>query len=331
MGFGWSGVQLFFTLSGFLIGGHIYDSVRAGEFSFSRFYLSRSLRILPVAYVFMIVRAHQWMAFDYRTLANFLYIPNFNPKQLFAPHLWSLCVEEQFYIVFPGLFVWILSRRKEPAAVVKTLSALVALVCLSRAAFVGYDPVPERLTAPFRQLWFHFDFLVLGTIAAVLCRERMLPELPRHLLIATAPLGYAALAWGTRPLNLLSPILDPASIVFGYCFIALWRFAVVVLAHEENGRFAGFFSSPVFRWLAALSYSMYLFHLLVVDKIYPFLEYHLMSRFPHSSVTVSLIVFGTLFAGAVLYAFYGFILVERPFLLLRNGLLRRMPQPEPSR
>lgn len=321
MGFGWVGVQLFFTLSGFLIGGHIFESIDRGTFSFGRFYASRSFRILPAAYVAMAIFSFAFIGFNLRTLLNVTFTANFQPRLLFHPVLWSLCVEEQFYLLFPALAYFLCGR--DPAQRVRRLTAIVLGVFVLRAAAVLVVQDPVVLSRWYRHASFHADFLLLGVLAAVL-RKHGMPDLPRFLkLWWLIPAGYAGLAWITEPMNRLRPSMDLFGLSAGYPLIALWCFLLVLCATAEESRMTRFLSASVFRWTAALSYSMYLFHLKVNDKIHPFLNYHIYIPYPDRPYFAVAVSYGMMMAGAVYYAAIAFLIVERPFLLLRDYALDR--------
>jgi len=131
----WAGVDLFFVLSGFLITGILYDSRHSPRY-FRDFYTRRSLRILPLSYGFfllvLLLTPILHLEYSRYIWANVLYVANIIPSfapgfhqydasVLFVPHfpnreislgpLWSLCVEEQFYLVWP-LVVWLATARE---------------------------------------------------------------------------------------------------------------------------------------------------------------------------------------------------------------------------
>ena len=121
---GWAGVQLFFVLSGFLITGILLDTQHAPNY-FRRFYVRRTLRIFPLYFlmlavaVFVVaplqrdsswaqsVHSYQW--------TYWLYVSNWTEPFGYSvhglSHLWSLAVEEQFYLIWPLVVWWLSSRR----------------------------------------------------------------------------------------------------------------------------------------------------------------------------------------------------------------------------
>jgi peptidoglycan/LPS O-acetylase OafA/YrhL len=169
---GFTGVDIFFVISGYLIGGHIFSEVRAGSFSYLRFYQRRVRRILPAFYavlLFTIVAALLLLSplearqFGRSAFAATLSVSNilfwhgakyFDTKSEFIPLLmtWSLGVEEQFYAVVPLLMVMLARLRRSlilPAIfTVCALSFLLAqheLTSKSEAAFqAAFYLLPAR-------------------------------------------------------------------------------------------------------------------------------------------------------------------------------------------
>src|SRR5580698_6867484 len=110
---GWSGVDLFFVLSGFLITGILIDTKEAQNY-FSSFYARRMLRIFPLYYavltLLVIVALHPTQIYYYLYLSNWLILLKDGWQPNVAGHFWSLAVEEQFYLIWP-LCVWLLPKR----------------------------------------------------------------------------------------------------------------------------------------------------------------------------------------------------------------------------
>ncbi|HEX3450318.1 MAG TPA: acyltransferase, partial [Isosphaeraceae bacterium] len=138
---GWIGVPLFFVLSGFLITGILLDAKGSPEY-FRRFYSRRTVRILPIYYllittIFAIGIVRHWKVFDVSLFATFVdnwklgvYGPT-SGRVGFPPfmyHLWSLAVEEQFYLIWPVAII-ALSRR----AFVVVVGALIVSGILFRS------------------------------------------------------------------------------------------------------------------------------------------------------------------------------------------------------
>ncbi len=172
---GWTGVQLFFVLSGFLITGILLDSRQAKNY-FSSFYVRRILRIFPLYFsvltiTFIVLPAvgvipasvafdqnHQVWLWTY--LSNWAHLFDANSQTF--PHFWSLAVEEQFYLVWPLL---ILTRG--PAHCLKFCLGVATISLALRSLLVWYS-VPGHLI--YENSFCRMDALALGGAAAAALR-----------------------------------------------------------------------------------------------------------------------------------------------------------------
>jgi peptidoglycan/LPS O-acetylase OafA/YrhL len=259
----WSGVDLFFVLSGFLLGGILLDH-RESPNLFRSFYLRRAVRIFPLYYAWLaafIVLGHFLASADFARLFRepfslgwyAVYAQNlpmawedrFGPPWLAVT--WSLAVEEQFYLVLPAVVRW-----ASPRILPVVLSAFVLSAPFSRLAFVyaldGGD-LSRYVLLPCR-----WDSLFLGVLGAWLVRSPYRVTSGR-LGVAAGVLfaGMVALAWhgaGT---------FGRAMTSVGYTWIACFYLSLIVLA--DHGGFVGRVLSylPLCR-LGTISYGVYLMH-----------------------------------------------------------------------
>jgi len=273
---GWVGVDLFFVLSGFLITGILYDSrERAGYFT--SFYARRVLRIFPLYYAFVLLvlplAAQLIAANPARVLAIFGasrewylgYAVNFmvalhgwKSTVLQTAHLWSLAVEEQFYLLWPPL-VLLLSRR----ALLRTSAALVVLALLARVALRlgGAGEVPAYVL-PFARM----DALLLGAMVALAVREMgsVAPLARRAPRVLAASGMVAGVTLGAAPARVswASPWVQ----TIGLTAIAVFFAALLVtaVAAPETSRWGRALRAPSLRTFGKYSYALYIFHPLVV-------------------------------------------------------------------
>src|ERR1700744_6562970 len=122
---GWTGVDLFFVLSGYLIGGQLFAKIaRDQPIRYSEFYFKRALRILP-AYFVVLALYVEIPAFKERSQLPPLwrmitFTQNFGldlTKEGAFSHAWSLCIEEQFYLVLPLLIIGLTALKAHKKAV----------------------------------------------------------------------------------------------------------------------------------------------------------------------------------------------------------------------
>ncbi|MEO7963295.1 MAG: acyltransferase [Gemmatimonadaceae bacterium] len=283
---GWSGVQLFFVLSGFLITGILIDDRdRAGRAGyFRRFYIRRTLRIFPLYYAVLAI----WLiliplsgiepALGVQARAHgawyWLYLSNWvNPFGIGVDglsHFWSLAVEEQFYLIWPLIVATLVRRR---------LSALCTVLLIA-TPFVRLALLAAGLPAlaPYEFLIARWDALAAGALLAIALRssagQRRLASIMRSLTII-ARAGIVAM---TIALKGFGPSLPLVS-VLGQSLVAALSVALVYAAAREpierredvhglvdqqptgRSRTARVLNAPWLRFLGRYSYGLYVFHL----------------------------------------------------------------------
>jgi peptidoglycan/LPS O-acetylase OafA/YrhL len=202
---GYVGVDVFFVISGFLIGRIVFDEIEAGTFSFASFYRRRARRIGPALVVTLLVAypasvaltaPSETVAFAKSSLAALLSLANiyfyatsgyFSPNAFDVPllHLWSLGIEEQFYFLFPLLAVML--SKYFPRALV-TVFVLLGL-CSLWSSQVALPVHPEASFYLPQNRAFEL------TIGVLLARVRGKPQLLAAQL--SAALGAVLLAIAT--------------------------------------------------------------------------------------------------------------------------------------
>ncbi len=130
---GWLGVNLFFVLSGFLVSGLLFTSLReTGSLGIRRFIIRRGFKIWPSFYLYLIAAAaysllihpYPWRQIIY----SGLFVINYTESGALFGHLWSLCVEEHFYLLLPAV-LWILHRFRS-FSLIPWLSIGLLMLCL---------------------------------------------------------------------------------------------------------------------------------------------------------------------------------------------------------
>lgn len=264
---GYIGVDVFFVISGFLITGLLLQDLRAGEFSLVKFYERRCRRIVPPLVVMtLVVSVLAWVYLipvDFsnfgRSLAAmaslwanvFFYKESgyFDAESLTKPllHTWSLSVEEQFYLVFPLLLVFL--WRKARDGLVPWLALLAGLSLALSAVMISRDP-----EGVFYLLQFRAWELLLGAIVAATPETRPWSR-PAATLGSLAGLGLLLIPAVTYNSLTVFPGLAALPPCLGT--------ALLIFIHGP-----GLAVSPVGRLLACrplvslgkISYSLYLWH-----------------------------------------------------------------------
>jgi peptidoglycan/LPS O-acetylase OafA/YrhL len=256
----WSGVDIFFVLSGFLIGGIILDNGAAENF-FGVFYLRRALRILPVAYL-TIAFAYLVIPLFNATLLSLsqvppysylLFINNFwtaNGLDFYPPlgPMWSLAIEEQFYLMAPA-FILLAGKRVRNI----TLLAIVVVSPLLRLRGLHFSP--------WDFTFFRLDGFSAGMLVAVLLRSaRFCGFAARSRTIINAAVISVVLA--TLVFD-ITPSYPPGErIAVGISLNSLSAAGVILFLHlNRNSSLSHGLS---WSWLVAVgrvSYFLYLMHL----------------------------------------------------------------------
>jgi len=257
-GTGILGVRFFFVISGFLITWLLVgEREKTGSINLKHFYARRVLRIFPVNYVYLAVlgllTAYRQPASAW--LANFTYTTNFFPTGFPTSHLWSLAVEEQFYLLWPFLLCLL------PPAEKRILLALAVPVVV--APLVRSLSVQSWLPPGFPHLFGYWSFfsqfvlLAYGCLAALLFahhRPRLESFYRRHPVLI--PAAAAALIAASAALH--SRIAGLYESLQGSGFAVLLLQSVLYPAN--------FFFRPLnWRWvrhLGVLSYSIYIWQMM---------------------------------------------------------------------
>ncbi len=321
--YGWMGVDMFFVLSGFLIGVQVLKSFKdGGRLSLRDFYLRRAFRILP-AYWAILLLYLLWPGFreapgmepgwKFFTFVLNLYI-DYLSNTAFS-HAWSLCVEEHFYLLFPLLAAWLLRRPSMRKFIALCMFLVLAGVMLRSMVWLhdmAVDPTHQRnwfVEDIYYPTWNRLDGLLTG-VALATCkvfRPQAWANARRYANICLlAGLAVMALAlWLFRDrVGLLGNAIGWPVLSVGM--------GLLVFAGAGRDSLIGRWSVPGVGWLAAISYSLYLVHKAIYHVVQAQWGEQLADR-----GFAAFLAYGAaaIAAGAVLH--YS---VERPFLRLRERL-----------
>jgi peptidoglycan/LPS O-acetylase OafA/YrhL len=233
---GFTGVDIFFVISGYLISGILYRAVVGGKFTFREFYARRIRRLFPalvtlllltLAYGWVLLLPDELRRLGKQVAAGTVFLQNFvlwqesgyfdisaNLKPLL--HLWSLAVEEQFYILFPPVMI-LLWKKRWPFVPVMAVLLLASFILNLVMSF--QDPVPDFFLTPYRSweflagallAWHHFGkgheggrhgvwMAPLGMILLVMGLTLLHPGTPYPGWRALLPVGGSLLVIGAGP------------------------------------------------------------------------------------------------------------------------------------
>jgi peptidoglycan/LPS O-acetylase OafA/YrhL len=322
--FGWTGVDLFFVLSGFLITGILLDT-RDSERYFTTFYARRTLRIFPLYYLVLLlafVVLPQFPAVHPVLVGNdevraqwpyWLYVTNFSIADGGWVHgwvdvAWSLAIEEQFYLVWPLLIWWCPPRLFAPLCAVILVAEPIARV-YARATDV---PSLSIFVLP----WFRLDGFATGALLAVAQRRGLLPWLDRWVPIVVIA-GVAGIIvcmimgghtwWWNRWIQ-----------QYGYSLIAITAGAMLVGAinRPADSLWPRMLSTGWLRAFGKYSYCLYLIHAPVMRAVREYIlnpqEYETIAPW-----NAQVLFYGAATAPAFALAWLSWRLFEAPILRLK--------------
>ena len=326
--YGWMGVDLFFVLSGFLIGSQVLKPLaNGGRFSFRDFYMRRAFRILPAFFAVLAL---------YLLWPGFREAPGMEPWWKFAgffmnvsidytnnaafSHAWSLCVEEHFYLLFPLLALALLRRPSVRVFVAVCVFTIAMGIALRTGTWLHFDALGSHrnwfVENIYYPTWNRLDGLLAGVILAVWKTYR-----PQSWARAATranrvvPMGLVTIALSFWLFRERTGLLGNS---VGWPVLSL-GLAMLVFAGAQSNSLIGRRAVPGAGWLAAVSFSLYLVH----KPIYGLVQAHFGDALEgRGYLAFAAYGIASLLGAAVLH--YS---VERPGLRLRDGLMRRYASP----
>jgi peptidoglycan/LPS O-acetylase OafA/YrhL len=302
---GFVGVDVFFVISGFLITRLIVGEVARGTFSFANFYARRARRIFPALFftllacfcaAFVLFPPEHMRSFAGSLVYAVLSLSNvwlyresgyFDADAIFKPllHTWSLSVEEQFYLAWPLLLVWLCGRKHKAAA--PALLVVLGISSLVLAQRALDDPAAAFYFPQYRVVEFAAG-AILVWLGAFRPRSDLVVE--ALLLLGLALIAYSAFAFDTRTafpgVHAMVPCMGAALVIFA-----------------GQARYLGrVLSNPLSVGIGLVSYSLYLVHwpLIVFYRYYRIVDLTPAERWMLVAVSIG--------AAVLMYRF-----VEKPF------------------
>ena len=326
--FGWMGVDLFFVLSGYLIGSQVFRPyVKGQRMSTWSFYRRRLYRVLPAYFAVLLLyfAVPLWReapgispAWQFLTFTQNLLI-DYGTNQAFS-HAWSLCVEEHFYMILPLVVLWTM-RRPALWKAVALVTALLVLGIAVRSSVLFHElrPLARReesygllyIEHTYYPTYSRLDGLLAGVTLSLIQLFR-----PAWWQ-ATAGRGYTLLLVGTVLVGTSVWLFHDRLGVFGvsavgnivgFPILSLGLAMIVASAVSSNGLLR--LRLPGAALISTLAYSLYLTHKEIV---------HLLDHFfPQIEDAGGLRWMGLVLVSCFTAAAALFYAVERPFLLVRD-------------
>jgi len=320
--FGWIGVDLFFVLSGYLIGGQLLASLaRDQRIKLGRFFTRRALRIVPAYFVVLAIYflLPAWREYPEMSQPLWKFLLSVQNIALHGgtafSHAWSLAVEDQFYVALPFLLLFLYCRPR--AAII--VPCLIVVGGVGLRAFLAAQNASVDGGVSFRgfQAWIYYptwtrlDPLVLGVVLAGI--ERFRPNWWQRLINCASWFWLPGLGLIVYALYLgETENLTIVACVWQFPLIAVGMAAILVCAVSPRLLLCRV-AIPGAAFIASIAYSAYLIQKLVINGVEQFCINHNVDLTSAPALLgVELCVY---IAATVL-----FLSIERPFLLLRRRL-----------
>jgi peptidoglycan/LPS O-acetylase OafA/YrhL len=327
---GWSGLNLFFLLSGYLITKRLYSHYSGSRASyFKNFYGRRILRIFPLYYGCLIIfflllpfvypsyfefygDVYDNQVWYWTYTSNWMMVIHGLPEQPIFFHFWSLAVEEQFYVVWPILFLLLVRVKK----------FYTLIICSLIACSIFLRNHIDGDLASYLSTSTAAEPLLLGALIAMLEKNNRLEKLYRYFLFLMV-LSIASLI-GILIYNNDLHITNNWLFRKGYTAIDLcWAYLLVVCILNKRGSdfIRGFFNMKWLKWLGKYSYGIYVFHWLILN----FFVYKAVRELVVAGIDETAAYFLTRVVGiaAILaISFFSYNFYEKRFLALKKYFYR---------
>lgn len=261
------GVDVFFVLSGFLITSLLLmERERTGRLDYWRFYRRRLWRLMPALVLFLaaycLLAPFIWpdLTDIYSdALVSLLYLADYGIAFFDSPdtllHMWSLSVEEHFYLVWPPLLMLIV-RFSPPGRLWRPIAGLVLLAWLWRVLWIAQGQ-------QFYEIFFRFDTRASGLLMGALLAA-LLHEQPAWFTALRARLPYGIWLVLAVPLLMEQGWDDMNALGWGMTVVELATVVVLLAVLHQRGPVYQVLSGPALVWVGKLSYGIYLWHYPVV-------------------------------------------------------------------
>ncbi|MGE0200751.1 MAG: acyltransferase family protein [Candidatus Melainabacteria bacterium] len=341
---GWIGVDLFFVLSGFLIGSQLLRFFENGQHPAQlwRFFAHRALRILPAYYTLLLLiqfalprngllrEAVFFQHIPQHMHWHWLLLQDYTGAYIY-PVLWSLGVEEKFYLMAPLLIAGLLlasrrAGRHRHTLILIALSVLLVIPAAARLITCLHNPSESvEMYRHFRFSMLHLrcDGLIAGLMVAFVLRYLRArlqwlnaPRLPGALMLLGLLVVWRTSLW-------LPGDMDPTFSVVALSVTGLLLavgFGLMVLGGVLlPNPSAGWLGSRIFYGIATISYSLYLLHSMLVAPVsQAWFAFSYPLSWPVEAQLAAYLLLFCLAAGIIATGYYG--LVEKPFLVLKKRI-----------
>lgn len=271
--FGWTGVDLFFVLSGFLISSRLLPFLDDKNILL-KFYRNRFLRIVPLYFGFLILFFSGWFLFSsnetlssftfykdhwwqfFLFIQNWVFVDNIDEVKTHLQHLWSVAVEEQIYLLFPLLLIFIRNKIKLFYSVIFIIIAIV----ISRWYYYNFLIPKEEYLRIFNNTFFRLDSFLTGVLVYFIYKKDIKSTKAKTILQWLGLICFLVLlmyVFIIKDAEKNNAFISSG----GYTIIAILYAGLLQITLYKKSRIINFVtSSKFFRYTGKISYGIYIFH-----------------------------------------------------------------------
>lgn len=309
----WIFLEFFFVLSGFLITKILLSTGRGKKYLYN-FYIRRILRIFPAYYFFLILFyliiniSDKVSLFDYYNknalyflgyIHNWLFVFVGTPKEHHLNHLWSLALEEQFYLLWPILLFFIKTKRK----IIKALLIIISIAIITRVLI--WYVWGNRLETYYCNSLTRIDSIAIGCLLACGFKfKAMLPKIKYAIIIVCFSIPVIGIT-----LYQETNFTNPFFATLGYTSIAILFAFFLNYFIDSNQRFGLLKNNVVLNFTGKISYGMYIVHMPVY--LFCLAKAEVLDAIPIPIKLTSLLI-------TIGYASFSFYFIEAPILRLKK-------------
>ena len=262
------GVNIFFVISGFLITTLLLkEKLAYGKISLKRFYTRRALRIIPVAYLFLIILIILNNLYKIKLpasafISSFLFYKNF-PYQFepYSGHFWSLAAEVQFYLIFPFLLVWNTNRYMIIVISIVIVVPVISILGFYHAGFLYSNHTIHLVTQITMYSFWNGPFIILiGSLASIFLFKGVI-SIEKNK--GNYFLSFLLLLIAITISNKLAVFYSKYLSEYVSAILIAW---IILLNLKKSGLLSAILTNPVFVKVGIISYSLYVWQELFVGN-----------------------------------------------------------------
>ena len=313
----WIGVDLFFVLSGYLISNQIFKALQLEKFSLTKFYIKRLFKTLP-NYYFVLALYFIIPSFAEKPIAlpfweYMIFIQNFNLPVSGFSQSWSLCVEEQFYLLFPFLALWLYPKNKNSLIAILMLTMLCGLF-LRGMLWQHLDTtnnLKQFTTIIYYPTYCRLDGFISGIFVALI--QNHYYKFWHRITIYNNTLLVIGMVLLTCFILIVTNRDSFLSATIGFPGVSI-SFAIIILSALSNNSLLSKYNIPFCNRLALWSYAIYLLQKPVSVLCASYFSSIGLNNNAYSIIFINFLI-------QVLAGYIMFYLLESKFMLIRNKVL----------